>query len=107
MMKFYKIKKDPMTVLLWRLHCKHQTQSTPCTSAFSVNLEHETVVLVDSNTYVRRSARSADDNEDTIIKKTFSFVIINSDVFIFTAQSFLRFSGRSTLCKSYIFLSRL
>ena len=64
MLKIYKIKKESMTKLFGRLHCKNQTQSTPCTSAFNANPGHETTVLVDSNTYVRRSARPADDSED-------------------------------------------
>ena len=64
MLKINNIKKDTMMKLFWRLHCRHQTQSITCTTAFNGNSEHETLVLVDSDTYVRRSARPADENEN-------------------------------------------
>ena len=40
-----------------------------------------------------------------VIKETFSFVIKNSGIFVFTAQSILQFSRRNTFYKGYIFLS--
>ena len=40
-----------------------------------------------------------------VIKETFSFVIINSGIFVFTAQSTLQFSRRNTFYKGYILLS--
>ena len=40
-----------------------------------------------------------------VIKETFSFVIINSGIFVFTAQPTLQFSRRNTFYKGYILLS--
>ena len=56
MLKIYKIRKDTMTRLFWRLHCKQQTQSTPCVSGFNANLENETAVSVYLDTYIHRSS---------------------------------------------------
>ena len=49
-----------MTRLFWRLHCKQQTQSTPCVSGFNANLENETAVSVYLDTYIHRSIFSND-----------------------------------------------
>ena len=77
MLKIYKIKKDTMTRLFWRLNCKHQTQSTPCFSAFNANPKHETDVLVYLDIYICRNARTADENEDNwMATKTCGFSVL-------------------------------
>ena len=64
MLKIYKMKKDTIMRLFWRLHCKHQTQSRPCFSAFNANPEHETAILVFLDIYICRNARPGSENED-------------------------------------------
>ena len=79
MLKIYKIKKDTMARLFWRLHWKHQTQSTPYFNAFNANPKHETAILVYLNIYICCNARPADENEDNwtaTMKCGFSVLVI-------------------------------
>ena len=85
-----------MTSSFWCLHCKHQTQSTPCFSAFNANPEHETTVLVYLYIYIHRNARPVDENEDNwTVTMALGFI-----VFVIKQQTSLTSS-------SYIFITDL
>ena len=86
-----------MTSSFWCLHCKHQTQSTPCFSAFNANPEHETTVLVYLYIYIHRNARPVDENEDNwTVTMALGFI-----VFV------IKLKQTSLTSSSYIFITDL